>query len=122
MTNIGTFTRTTEGYSGTLKTLTVNAKVRLVQTNGIEGENAPNYRVIVDTDTEIGAAWKRVGKKVGDYVSVALDDPAFALPIRANLIQSNSDQKTFHLLWTRPPIRRPAPQTASNTDVQRRTV
>lgn len=102
MAQIGTFTRSTNGFAGTIKTLSLNAKVRLVPTRGTDGENAPDYRLIAGTDTEIGAGWKRVGEKAGDYVSVLVDDPAFVQPIRANLIRSEGDEKTFALLWSRP--------------------
>ncbi len=106
MAHIGTFTRTDNGYSGTIKTLSLSAKVRLVPNRGTEGENAPEYRVLAGTDTEIGAGWKRIGEKAGDYVSVMLDDPAFVQPIRANLIRSEADEKTFLLLWSRPSKRK----------------
>jgi uncharacterized protein (DUF736 family) len=101
MANIGTFTRTTDGYTGTIKTLSLKAKVRLVPAKGSEGENAPDYRLIVGADTEIGAGWKKVGEKAGDYVSVVLDDPNFVQPIYANLIRSNPEEKSFVLLWRR---------------------
>jgi uncharacterized protein (DUF736 family) len=101
MAHIGTFTRTTDGYTGTIKTLSLNAKVRFVPAKGSEGENAPDYRLVVGTDTEIGAGWKRVGEKAGDYVSVVLDDPNFVQPIHANLIRSDGEEKTFILLWRR---------------------
>ena len=106
MAHIGTFTKTTDGYSGTIKTLSLNAKVRFVPAKAGEGENAPDYRLIVGPDTEIGAGWKRVGEKAGDYVSVMLDDPNFAQPIHANLIRSDGEEKSFHLLWRRPTGRR----------------
>ena len=102
MAHIGTFTRTTDGYSGTIKTLSLNAKVRFVPVKGNESENAPDYRLLVGTDTEIGAGWKRVGEKAGDYVSVVLDDPNFVQPIHANLIRSDGEEKSFLLLWKRP--------------------
>lgn len=102
MAHIGTFTKTPNGYEGAIKTLSVSAKVKLVPARGAEGENAPDYRVVKGTDTEVGAGWKRVGEKAGDYVSVVLDDPAFVQPLRANLIRSESDEKSFVLLWSRP--------------------
>ncbi len=51
---------------------------------------------------EIGAGWKRTGEKAGEYVSLLLDDPALAQPIRANLFQSGSDKSVWSLNWNRP--------------------
>ena len=102
MTQIGTFTRTADGFSGTIQTLILKHDVIIiVPAISTETENAPNYRVMAG-DTEIGAGWKRRGDKAGDYVSLLIDDPSFTHPIRANLFESASDGKTFQLLWTRP--------------------
>lgn len=114
MAHIGTFIRTTDGYTGTIKTLSLNAKVRFIPAKSTEGENAPDYRLVVGTDSEIGAGWKRVGEKAGDYVSVVLDDPNFVQPIHANLIRADGEQKNFVLLWRRPGKReKPATDTAA---------
>jgi uncharacterized protein (DUF736 family) len=45
------------------------------------------------------------GRKAGDYISLQLDDPTFARPIRANLFQANEAGTAFDLLWNRPPRR-----------------
>ena len=42
---------------------------------------------------EVGAGWKRTGEKAGDYVSLLLDDPALTQPIRANLFQSDDEER-----------------------------
>lgn len=102
MTQIGTFTRTNDGYTGSIQTLTLNRDVIiLVPAIATDADNAPNFRVLAD-DVEIGAGWKRTSDKVGDYVSLLLDDPSFPQPVRAALFQASSDGKTFHLIWTRP--------------------
>lgn len=102
MTQIGTFTRTSDGFSGSIQTLTLKRDVIIiVPAIATETDNAPNYRVMAG-DVEIGAGWKRRGDKAGDYVSLLIDDPCFTQPIRANLFELTSDGKTFHLLWTRP--------------------
>jgi uncharacterized protein (DUF736 family) len=106
MAHIGTFTRTTNGFTGTINTLMLKRNVIvIVPAIATETENAPNYRVLAD-DAEIGAGWKRKGDKVGDYVSLVMDDPSFAHPLRANLFPATSDGKTFHLIWTRPARRK----------------
>ena len=49
----------------------------------------------------MGAAWKKVGRESGrEYWSVKLDDPAFAAPLFASLVDTE-DSKTFNLLWSR---------------------
>ncbi|ATQ68884.1 MULTISPECIES: DUF736 domain-containing protein [Methylosinus] len=103
MTQIGRFTRTTSGYSGAIRTLSLDAQIILVLSDHGGAENAPDYRILLDDDEgpEIGAAWKRVGEKAGDYVSLLLDDPALAQPIRANLFQSSEDKSSWLLHWTR---------------------
>lgn len=102
MAHIGTFTRTADGFSGTINTLMLKRHVIVIVPAIVtETENAPNYRVLAD-DTEIGAGWKRKSDKAGDYVSLVIDDPSFVQPLRANLFAATSDGKTFHLIWTRP--------------------
>ena len=103
MTYIGTFAATRDGFEGHLQTLTLDARLTLVPAEPSETENAPDYRIMVgDNDAvyEIGAGWKRVGDKAGDYIAVLIDDPAFARPVRANLFAS--DDGSHVLTWSRP--------------------
>jgi uncharacterized protein (DUF736 family) len=109
MPQIGTFTRTANGYSGQLKTLTLDLELTLAATDDGEAANLPDYRIHLGSDDEgpeVGAAWKRTGEKAGDYLSLLIDDPIFTHPIRANLFQSDAKGKSFHLLWTRPSKRK----------------
>jgi uncharacterized protein (DUF736 family) len=102
MAQIGTFTRTTDGYIGTIRTFTLNRDVIIiVPVIASDADNAPNYRVLAD-DVEIGAGWKRTGDKAGEYISLLIDDPSFGQPIRANLFEVVRGGDTFHLIWTRP--------------------
>ena len=104
MTQIGHFTRTADGYSGRLKTLTLDVELTLVPVDHSDAENAPDYRIHRDEEdgSEVGAGWKRTGEKAGEYVAVLLDDPTFAQPIRANLFQSLDDKSAWGLYWSRP--------------------
>jgi len=104
MARIGTFKRTTDGYAGTIRTLRLNHDIVIVPALPSDADNAPNYRVLA-SDVEIGAGWKRTGEHAGDYVSLLIDDPSFAQPLRANLFHLERDSDTFHLSWTRPPRR-----------------
>ena len=45
MANIGTFTAEKDGFTGTLRTLTLNVKVKLVANAKGENESAPDFRL-----------------------------------------------------------------------------
>jgi uncharacterized protein (DUF736 family) len=101
MAIIGTFTRSADGkFSGSLKTLTLSAKLQFAAETNKSKDNAPDYRVFLGT-IEVGAAWKKTAKESGRvYWSVELDDPAFAAPLFASLVETE-DGKSFNLLWSR---------------------
>lgn len=105
MPQIGEFFRTTSGYSGHIRTLSLDLTLTLVRADPADTENAPDYRIhLGDEDgPEVGAGWKRTGERAGEYVALQLDDPSFAQPIRANLFQSGDDSTAWGLHWTRPP-------------------
>ena len=99
MATIGTFTAGKEGYTGTIRTLTINVKVRIVANEDKANEDAPDFRVLAGR-AELGAAWKArtSGAEPRDYLSVLLDDPSFPEPIRAALFEENG---TAWLIWSR---------------------
>jgi uncharacterized protein (DUF736 family) len=108
MAHIGVFTRTADGYSGRLCTLTLDVELTLVPANSGDVENAPDFRIHRGASAdgpEVGAGWKRTGEKAGEYVSLLIDDPVFGQPIRAKLFPAEAKGSTFHLLWNRPPKR-----------------
>jgi len=104
MPQIGQFTRTKNGYSGRIHTLALDLEIVLVPAEHSDAENAPDYRAHLGggAGPEVGAGWKRTGEKAGDYVSVQIDDPMLAHPIRANLFQSGDDKSAWGLHWARP--------------------
>jgi uncharacterized protein (DUF736 family) len=105
MAHIGSFTRTTDGFTGRLRTLTLDIELTLVPADHADAENAPDYRIHLGTDAdgpEVGAGWKRTGERAGDYVALLMDDPTLTQPLRANLFQSDAKGKAFALLWNRP--------------------
>ena len=93
MTHIGNFKRTESGYARRIHTLALDAELVLNPAEHSDGENAPDYRIHRgDADgPEVGAGWKRVGEKAGDYITLQLDNPTFTQPIRANLFQSGDE-------------------------------
>jgi uncharacterized protein (DUF736 family) len=108
MAQIGQFTRTETGFSGRLRTLSLDVALVLVPAEPSDADRAPDYRIYCETDDggpEVGAAWKRTGQKAGDYLSFAIDDPSLARSIHGNLFQSEADDAIWALHWTRPPRR-----------------
>jgi uncharacterized protein (DUF736 family) len=55
MAAIGSFTKTADGYTGSIKTLTLNVKTAVLRPNEKTDEKAPDYRIFVG-DTEVGVA------------------------------------------------------------------
>ena len=70
-----------------------------------DAEKAPDWRVHRGDSEgpEIGAGWNETGERAGDYVSLRIDDPAFAQPIRAALFQNTGDKSAWSLRWNRQP-------------------
>jgi len=101
MATIGTFTKGDNGsYAGTLRTLAVNAKARITPDTEKAKDTAPDFRVYVGP-AEIGAAWKKTALETNrEYLSVKLDDPSFAQPIYASLVEAE-EGKGFNLIWSR---------------------
>lgn len=97
MTAIGTFNAQNNGFTGTVRTLTLNVKVKLVPSDK-ESENAPDYRIYAG-NFEIGAAWKKVSKANRPYLSVSLDDPSFPATIYARLVEG--EDGAHSLIWSR---------------------
>jgi uncharacterized protein (DUF736 family) len=99
MATIGTFTGSDNGYTGSIKTLTLNIKAKFV---GPEKDNdkAPDYRIFSGV-TEFGAAWRKTARdSEREYLSVKLDDPSFPAPIYASLVEVDGDEG-FTLIWSR---------------------
>ena len=100
MATIGTFTKTANGdITGTVKTLALNVKAKFVPAEG-ESERGPDYRIFAGA-TEFGAAWKKTARETGrEYLSVKLDDPTFAAPIYATLVETETPGE-YALIWSR---------------------
>lgn len=99
MATIGSFTAGKDGYTGTIRTLTVNVKANIVANDRKSSEGAPDFRVYAGR-AELGAAWKAKtnGDEPRDYLSVQLDDPSFPEPIRAALFE---EEGAAFLVWNR---------------------
>lgn len=102
MSVVGIFTASKDGgWAGTIRTLAINAKVRLVPNDNRESASAPAFRVLVG-HSRVGEAWeaRSVGDHPKDYLRVWLDDPAWPEPISAALFRSD-DGDTAQLVWSR---------------------
>lgn len=99
MAQIGTFTRDETGtYTGTIKTLTLNAKITIKPCER-DNDKAPDYRVTAN-GIECGAGWSRTARETGaEYLSLKLDDPSFPAPVYASLVQGDTGK--HRLIWSR---------------------
>ena len=99
MATIGTFTASNNGFTGSVKTLTLNVKASFVATEK-DNDKAPDYRILAGA-TEFGAAWKKTARETDrEYLSVKLDDPSFPAPIYASLVAVEGSEE-FSLIWSR---------------------
>ena len=99
---IGLFIAADGGFAGHLTTLTLDIDLVLLPVDASENDNAPDFRVIAGSDDEareVGAGWKHVGEKAGDYVAIQIDDPMFVQPLRANLFKGENNGHV--LVWSR---------------------
>ena len=102
MATIGTFTKSGDGFTGSVATLTLDANVQ-VRPAEKTSDKAPDFRLFAGR-AEIGAAWKKTSNEKRDYLSVRLDDPSLPSPILANLCEMENGE--FDLIWSRPNRRR----------------
>ncbi len=98
MATIGTFTADKDGYTGSLRTLTLNVKAKLVPNDKGDKENAPDFRIQA-SGYDVGAAWKKTSEAGRAYVSCTLDDPSFPATVYARLIEE--EDGTHTLIWSR---------------------
>lgn len=105
MAIIGTFTGSIEkGFEGKIETLIINADIAIERV-AKKSDNAPDFRVVHLTETfrsEIGAGWiEETQDRTSKYVSLGIDDPAFAAKTYCRLVKSGADHG-FTLYWDRP--------------------
>jgi uncharacterized protein (DUF736 family) len=89
MATIGTFIKTENGFTGTLRTLAINLPVSFTKNDEKQASNHPDYELLAG-DLKIGAAWERTGKR-GRFLSVSFDDPSFASGFY-NLYKTGAEQ------------------------------
>ena len=99
MARIGYFKPMTDGYTGTIRTLTIDIKAQIVANDDKRSDDAPDFRVFAGRG-EIGAAWKArsQGDKPVEYLRLVLDDPSFPQPAYAALFEEDG---AAYLVWRR---------------------
>lgn len=100
MATIGTFTEKDGKLFGKIQTLSINTSLTFLPNENQSSPEAPAYRVFAGR-TEVGAAWEKTSESTGrTYYSVKLDDPNFAAPFYASLVEQ--DEGGLALIWSRP--------------------
>ncbi|MFC2950779.1 DUF736 domain-containing protein [Marinicaulis aureus] len=100
MPMIGTFSKTDDSFVGTIRTMTINVKAKIVPNKEKANDGAPDYRVYAG-GAELGAGWREKSKDEGkEYLALKLDDPSFAVPIRAAFF-ANDEEGTGVMMWSR---------------------
>jgi uncharacterized protein (DUF736 family) len=99
MSTIGTFTKSENGFSGQIKTVTLNVKAKFAPAEK-ENDKAPDYRIFAGQGFEFGAAWNKTSNTGHEYLSVKLEDPTFPAPIFASLVAVERGAG-YVLIWSR---------------------
>lgn len=99
MATIGTFTRSEQGFTGTIRTLALNIKATIRAVDK-DNDKAPDFRIYAGS-VEFGAGWTRTSREGREYISAKLDDPGFGAPIYATLTEAEEGSETFNLIWSR---------------------
>jgi len=117
MAIIGKFTKDGAGYSGSIETLTMRAKLTLEPNTSKKSDKAPDFRIIRIAEgftSEIGAAWIKTAKKSGaQYISLCLhDDPSLEQPLNCRLVKTGAEDG-HTLFWDRPEAQAEAEKAAA---------
>ncbi|HXI87744.1 MAG TPA: DUF736 domain-containing protein [Parvularculaceae bacterium] len=93
----------TGGYEGTLATMSLKKRIRILPNTRKETDAQPDFRVYTEDRVEIGGGWNRVGKASGAaYVSLTFSAPEFGpAKIYANLGRASGqdDDRVMAILW-----------------------
>lgn len=96
MSLIGTFTKSADGYAGTIRTMTINVKAVFVTNDKNGNDKAPDFKIVAGSH-EMGAAWRATtkGEDAKPFLRVELDDPSFAA------LFENGEEGKAALVWSR---------------------
>lgn len=96
---IGTFVPTKDGYVGSIRTVTMRAKLRIVAFDKKARDDLPDFKIMLGLH-EVGAAWKAKTheSEPREYLSAMIDDPMFPDPLRGALFEDNGN---LSFVWRR---------------------
>ena len=100
MATIGQFRTIGDGFEGTISTLSIARKVRIVPNKNRKNDSSPDYFVKTG-QCDLGFARQKMseGDDPKPYLSVFLDDPSFQAPVWAALFVNDGKAD---LVWSRP--------------------
>lgn len=91
------------GFEGTLATMSLRKRIRILPNATKESDAQPDYRVYTEDRVEIGGGWNRVGKVSGNaYISLTFAAPEFGpSKVYANLGRAagQDDEGVMAILW-----------------------
>lgn len=101
---LGYVTRNEDGgFDGTLATMSLKKRIRILPNRDKETEAQPDFRVYTEDRVEIGGGWNRTGRTSGnDYVSLTFAAPEFGPgKVYANLGRAagQTDPDVMAILW-----------------------
>ena len=107
MALIRTFTPTSDGFTGTIKALLLEAELTLSPLTQPVSDNPPDFIITVGRGRDgvlVGAARTRKSENGTDYLSIRIDDPALVKPICGGLYRADGSNNKYNLYWSRPHI------------------
>jgi uncharacterized protein (DUF736 family) len=100
MAVIGHFTKVDGAFTGDIETLTFKAQLKIEPAKDSQNDKAPDFRVYTGHKSEVGAGWWATSEKTGvEYLSIKLDDPAWAKPVFFALLSADDGSYSAH--WSR---------------------
>ncbi|MBV9510544.1 MAG: DUF736 domain-containing protein [Caulobacteraceae bacterium] len=102
MSAIGYVTRTSDGFKGQIRTLSIRTDIEIVPNRGKTAPNQPDYRVL-SGPVELGAGWIKTGEQSGNpYVSLGIAAPEFGprrIYVNLGRAAGQDDEDVFALIW-----------------------
>lgn len=103
MIEIGRFTRTADGFAGTIQTLSLAARLHILTAEPSNKAKAPHWHIYLGAadGPRIGAGWNHVSETAGASIQLVIDAPELLAPIRARLVPLSDDETMYLLLSAR---------------------
>jgi uncharacterized protein (DUF736 family) len=98
---IGILSRTSDGWAGTIRTISGQTKARFIPNDKRDSDRAPDFRLMAG-HCELGVAWRKrtQAEAKREFLSVSLDSPFLIAPMSAALFES-SHEGDANLVWKR---------------------